>query len=95
MNQMKMKARQKIRDKVLSLFLVHFKPNLPTYTDYIYIFYYFLFMKYILVLQRTLSDLEVVALAGKGGSQFPPEKEVLLQMIPGVDQKVIQALIGS
>jgi hypothetical protein len=52
-------------------------------------------MKYILLLQRTLSDLEVVALAGKGGNQFPPEKEVLLQMIPGVDQKVIQALIGS
>jgi hypothetical protein len=48
-------------------------------------------MKYILVLQKTLSDVEVVALAGEGGSKFPLEKEVLLQMIPGVDQGVTQA----
>ena len=48
-------------------------------------------MRYILVLQETLSDLEAVALAGEGGSRFPPEKEVLPQMIPGVDQGVTQA----
>ena len=95
MNLMKMKAKQKIRDKVFSLFLVHFKLNLPTYTDCVYILNYFIFTKYILVLQRTLSDLEVVVLARKGGSQFPPEKEVLLPMISGVDQRVTQAQIGS